>query len=73
MLPKGLVAGAVLVTLGAPQLEAITYPIIFMSIVGTSSAVFFVQRRMSVLVSKENDNDHTEDVPTNIHTRLLAD
>jgi NhaP-type Na+/H+ or K+/H+ antiporter len=73
MLPKGLVAGAVLVTLGAPQLEALAYPIIFMSIVGTSIAVFFVQHRMKALAVQGNKSDATEDVSPNIHTRLLSD
>lgn len=73
MLPKGLVAGAVLVTLGAPQLEALAYPIIFMSIVGTSIAVFVVQHRMKTLVLEGNQPDPSENVPPNIHTRLLAD
>lgn len=73
MLPKGLVAGAVLVTLGAPQLEALAYPIIFMSIVGTSIAVFFVQHRIKNLALEGTKSDDTAEVNQNIHTRLLAD
>lgn len=73
ILPKGLVAGAVLVTLGAPQLEALAYPIIFMSIVGTSIAVFFVQYRMKAFALQKNKPDATEDVSPSIHTRLLSD
>lgn len=72
MLPKGLVAGAVLVTLGAPQLEALAYPIIFMSVVGTSIAIFFVQSRMSTVATQQSEQAHNESLK-DIHGRLLSD
>lgn len=62
MLPKGLVAGAVLVILGAPELEILAYPIIFMSIIGTSLSIFVIQ----LIKTDDNSADSQEPISEGI-------